>query len=82
MLREIIQMFEQNERPGTLKEMAARLNVQDSVLEGMLDMLVRKGTLIEIGGEINTCRSCGGAKGCPYIVNQPKSYMLARKHNT
>ena len=82
MLREIIQTFEQNEQPTSLREMAARLDVQDSALEGMLDMLVRKGTLIEVGSEINTCRSCGGAKGCPYIVDQPKSYMLARKHNT
>ncbi len=83
MLKDIIRMFEQSERPTSLSEMARTLGVQESALEGMLDTLVRKGKLVEVGAEAGCASgSCGsrcGACHCGPAPAQPKSYRLVRK---
>ena len=83
MLRDVIRLFEQTERPTSLSEMARALGVQQSALEGMLDTLVRQGKLIEAGSEGScTSGSCGSRCGgchCGPAPAQPKSYRLVRK---
>ncbi len=49
MLRQVLKEFEEIDDVLTLNEMAARLDVQSSVLKGMIDFWVRKGRLRQVG---------------------------------
>ena len=83
MLQDIIKLFERTDRPTSLSEMARTLGVQESALEGMLDTLVRKGKLVEVGGDdgcaAGSCASRCGACHCGPAPAQPRSYRLVRK---
>jgi len=78
MLRQILREFEQSEGAISLSELARRLGIAPSALEGMLEFLVRKGRLRVTGGA-QACAACGLKGSCPFLVAEPKGYELLRK---
>jgi DNA-binding MarR family transcriptional regulator len=71
ILDEIMQEIEKEDGPITVKELARRLDIEESALEGMLEFLERKGKLsVYSPGECDeygalTCVSCIYRKECP-----------------
>jgi hypothetical protein len=53
-----------------VRELAKRLDIEESALSGMLDFLARKGRLevrrpAECGGTAKACEACVFGKACP-----------------
>lgn len=71
ILDRIMQEIEKKDGPITVKELARRLDIEESALEGMLEFLERKGKLsVYRPGECDehgapTCVSCIYGKECP-----------------
>ncbi len=75
ILRDVLNAFEDADRPLTLNQMAHELSVAPGMLEGMIDYWVRKGKLRETTGA-QKCTACSSAKGCHMVVKLPRSYEL------
>ncbi len=74
-LRQVLQAFENADRPRTLTQLARELDIAPGMLDGMLAYWVRKGRLRE-SGSAPACTTCGGAAGCPFVPHLPRSYEL------
>lgn len=66
MLSRVLEQFEKAKGPLTLSEMARRLGIESSALEGMVQFLVRKGKLRQVGPDTTACDSCGLRSGCSH----------------
>ena len=75
MLGRILETLREAREPLSLRKLSHRLAVQESALEGMIEFLVRKGRL-RVAGECEDCGSCGRQGGCPFVIAQPKSYVV------
>lgn len=70
MLRQLLTLFNQAPGPLSLDLLAAQLDVEPAVLEGMLAELVRMGRLERIEDRAAiACTACGHANGCPYVMS-------------
>ncbi len=80
MLSQIIKELERAGGVIDLNELSRRLGVQRSALDGMIETLVRKGRLREVGvGEPPpTCASCAERSGCT-LVGIGKAYDVVRQ---
>jgi len=67
MLSRILKEFEGAEGPLDLNELSRRLGVERSALNGMLEYLVRKGKLREVGLGTETCVHCAGHLSCAQL---------------
>jgi hypothetical protein len=67
MLSKILKEFKKTEGPLNLNELGRRLDIERSALEGMLQLLVRKGRLREIGLGTDTCVHCAGHLSCAQL---------------
>ena len=71
MFDEILLEIEKADGPLTVKDLAARLDIEESALEKMLEFLEKKGELSVYrpgeceGGSLVQCRSCVFGGGCP-----------------
>jgi DNA-binding Lrp family transcriptional regulator len=80
MLSQIIKELERAGGVIDLNELSRRLGVQRSALDGMIETLVRKGRLREVGvGETPPmCASCAERSGCT-LVDIGKAYEVVRQ---
>ncbi len=60
----VLREFENASRDLTLAEVARKLGIERSALDGMIQLLVRKGRLREVGGAEDGCAGCGLRPGC------------------
>ncbi len=67
MLSRILKGFEQARGPLDLNELSRRMGVERSALDGMLEFLVRKGKLREVGSGTETCAHCAGRLSCAQL---------------
>lgn len=77
-LRQILNVFEEDQGPIALSRLATDLGTPPAMLEEMLDYWVRKGKLRVASGHEN-CGSCAKDGECAFVVNMPRSYELATK---
>jgi len=82
MLRQVLHEIESANAPITLQTLGRRLAIEPSALQGMIDFWVRKGRLRD-DDAVDNCAtsggcgtSCGGATGCAFVVETPRSYSL------
>lgn len=75
-LRQVLNVFEQNQEPIALSRLATQFGMPPALIEGMLDHWVRKGKLRVATGHEN-CGSCAKDGDCAFVVDMPKSYELA-----
>lgn len=66
MLSRILEELEEAKGPLDLNEMSRRLGVERSALDGMLQLLVRKGRLREVGPTAEACSHCAGRFSCAH----------------
>lgn len=76
VLKQVLQTFEQANRPVSLAQMARDLRVEPAILEDMIGYWVRKGKLREVAA--SGCESCGlKSDCCAPMVKLPRRYELA-----
>ena len=63
-LSRILREFEDARGQVTLGEIARKLGIERSALEGMIQLLVRKGRLREVCGVGESCATCGVRLAC------------------
>ena len=66
MLSRILEELEEARGPLDLNEMSRRLGVERSALDGMLQLLVRKGRLREVGPTAEACSHCASRFSCAH----------------
>jgi FeoC like transcriptional regulator len=76
MLTQLLALLAQTESGLTLAEMGQALSAQPSAVFAMVEMLVRKGRIIEIGPDGGFCASCGLEAQCHLLTIRGKRYVL------
>ena len=62
-LSEIVRQFADARESVTLADISRRLGIERGALDGMIQLLVRKGRLREVRGAAD-CGACGSAAAC------------------
>jgi len=65
-LTEIMEYFRRADGPVDLTTVSRCLDIEPGALEGMLQLLVRKGRLREITPGSEACARCSRRSGCSY----------------
>ncbi len=82
MLHQVLREIEQATEPLSLGDLARKLDVDQSTLDGMLTFWVRKGRIVvsDIDGQTcatgGGCTSCGSSTGCPFAGKAPRTFAL------
>lgn len=85
MLRKVLHEVESARTSLDLNELSRRLDVDRSVLDGMIQFWVRKGRLVDNAASAGQataacaahgCGGCGGGQGCPFPVQMPRTISL------
>ncbi len=80
MLKEILAEFRDATMPLCAADLNAKLAVETSALEGMLDTLVQSGRLVELAAAAGACHVCPVRGGCMVMsYGVPKRYMATAK---
>lgn len=83
MLHDVLRAFEQSHGPVDIGELARKLGIDQSALDGMIRYWIRKGRLKENQFLSTGCSGSGcgsscasGPQGCPFVGKMPRSISL------
>ena len=76
MLSHLIELLESKGNGLSLSQIGRALNAQPSAVLPMLELLVRKGRVIEIGPDGNCCTSCALQSECNLLAARGKRYTV------
>ncbi len=82
MLQQVLREIEQATGPLSLGDLARKLDVDRSTLDGMLTFWVRKGRIVvsDVDGQTcatgGGCTSCDSSTGCPFAGAAPRTFAL------
>lgn len=76
MLNQIIALLEAKENGLSLSEISRAMNAQPSAVLSMIDLLVKKGKLLEIGPDNKVCTTCGLQSDCNLLATRGKRYVV------
>jgi hypothetical protein len=82
MLSRLIHLLEENEGEVDLATISRSLDAQPSAVTGMLETLIRKGRVIEVGPDCGVCDTCGLNSQCVLPARRIKRYQVASRNNT
>ncbi len=77
MLAQLIALLENKENGLSLSEISRAMNAQPSAVLSMIDLLVKKGKLLEIGPDGKCCSTCGLESECNLLAARGKRYVIA-----
>ena len=77
MLTQLVELLEGRESGLSLAEISREMNAQPSAILSMIDLLVRKGKLLEVGPDGKYCESCGLQSDCNLLKARGKRYVVA-----
>ena len=78
MLSTLIALLENKENGMSLSEISRAMNAQPSAVLLMIDLLVKKGKLLEIGPDGKCCSTCGLESDCNLLAARGKRYVVAQ----
>ena len=78
MLSRLIHLLEENEGEVDLATLSRSLDAQPSAVTGMLETLIRKGRVIEVGPDCGVCDTCGLNNQCVLPARRIRRYQVAR----
>jgi hypothetical protein len=81
MLAQLVSLLEIKENGLSLSEISGLMNTQSSAVLSMINLLVQKGKLIEIGPDGNCCTTCGFESECNLLASRGKRYMVAPQNH-
>jgi hypothetical protein len=82
MLTRLLTVLEEHQGGLRLEELGARLGVQPSALAGMIELLARKGRLIEVGPDGGFCAACDLRGECNLLAGQRTRYVVVPRRKT
>ena len=77
MLTQLINLLAERENGLSLTEISREMKAQPSAVLSMIDLLVQKGKLIEIGPDGKCCTACGVQSECNLLAARGKRYTIA-----
>jgi len=77
MLTQLIDLLESKENGMSLSEISRAMNAQPSAVLSMIDLLLKKGKLLEIGPDGKCCSTCGLESECNLLAIRGKRYVVA-----
>lgn len=75
MLNQILAVLEAKENGLSLSEISRALNAQPSAVLSMIELLVKKGKLLEIGPDGQCCTTCRVQSDCNLLKARGKRYV-------
>lgn len=81
MLNQVVALLEAKEDGLSLSEISRALNAQPSAVLSMIDLLVKKGKLLEIGPDGQCCTTCRVQSDCNLLKARGKRYVAASPHH-
>jgi len=78
MLTQLVELLENKTNGLSLSEISRALNAQPSAVLSMIQLLVRKGKLIEIGPDGKSCTTCDLQSECNLLAARGTRYACAR----
>jgi hypothetical protein len=79
MLTQLVKLLENKANGLSLSEISREMKAQPSAVLCMIDLLVQKGKLIEIGPDGKCCRTCGVQSECNLLAARGKRYAIPHK---
>lgn len=79
MLTELMQLLEQNRGELDLNKIGRELRAQPSAVAGMVEVLVRKGRLVEVTPLCGICNSCDLKNQCVLPAKGVKRYAVVER---
>jgi hypothetical protein len=79
MLNQILHLLESRGNGLSLAEISREISAQPSAIISMIDLLVQKGKLVEIGPDGKYCGSCGLQSDCNLLRTRGKRYVVATR---
>ena len=76
MLRELLRLLGENQNGLSLKQISRQLNIAPGTAWGMVNLLVQKGRIIEIGPDGGICTECGVRADCQLLLRQNTRYVV------
>lgn len=77
MLTQLVKLLEDKENGLSLSEISREMKAQPTAVLSMIDLLVQKGKLFEIGPDGKCCTTCGIQSGCNLLAARGKRYVVA-----
>lgn len=74
MLNQLLNLLENKENGMSLSEVSRAMNAQPSAVLSMIELLVKKGRLLEIGPDGRSCSTCGLEAECNLLAFRGKRY--------
>jgi DNA-binding IclR family transcriptional regulator len=74
MFTQLVNLLESRENGLSLSEISRRMNAQPTAVLAMIQTLVRKGKLVEIGPDGKYCTTCGLEAQCSLLAARGKRY--------
>ena len=82
MLAQLVKLLEEKENGLSLLEISREMKAQPSAVLSMIDLLVQKGKMIEIGPDGKCCTTCGVQSECNLLAARGKRYTVAQYKET
>lgn len=76
MLTQLVSLLETKENGLSLSEISRAMNAQPSAVLCMIELLVQKGKLSEIGSDGKCCSTCGLESDCNLLKARGKRYTV------
>ena len=76
MLKQLVALLENKENGLSLSEISRAMNAQPSAVLSMINFLVQKGKLTEIGPDGKCCTTCGFQSDCNLLAARGKRYRV------
>jgi predicted Zn-ribbon and HTH transcriptional regulator len=77
MLTQLVHLLENKEHGLSLAEISRAMNAQPTAVLSMINLLVKKGRLLEIGPDNKCCTTCGFESKCSLLAARGKRYVVA-----
>ena len=75
MLTQLVDLLENKENGLSLSEISRQMNAQPTAVLSMIQLLVQKGKLLEIGPDNKCCTTCGFESDCSLLAARGKRYI-------
>jgi len=77
MLNQLVELLKDKKNGLSLSEISRSMNAQPSAVLSMIELLVTKGKLLEIGPDNKICTTCGIQSECNLLAARGKRYVVA-----
>ena len=75
MLTQLVDLLENKKNGLSLSEISRAMNAQPTAVLSMIQLLVLKGKLLEVGPDNKCCTTCGFESDCSLLAARGKRYV-------